>query len=225
MKLSIVSPWSGSTAHLWADFAAVAYGDAELIVVDDASDETTAKLLRESAPNVYRNDVAVGFAAACNQGYEYSTGDAICFLNSDVLLNETGVPLYIPLKDIDAHLNDRIVGASIVEQHVYAARIPYVEGWCICSTRSTWEKLITPGNKGPWDAVAYPTPYWEDVDLSFRANQLDIKISFLPFWTEHIYHKGGQTMGPSIKWAESYEKNRATLAARVRAELVEQGLL
>jgi GT2 family glycosyltransferase len=59
--------------------------DFELIVVDNASSDGTAQLIRTSFPEVrlIANSANVGFARACNQGMTGARGRHILLLNSD----------------------------------------------------------------------------------------------------------------------------------------------
>src|SRR5215468_10634040 len=85
--ISIISPWSGNTGpDLLPDYAAAVQG-AQVVIVDNASEDETAQALRdvEKAGGIYiRNETNIGFAAGNNQGYAKATGDIIIFLNSDI---------------------------------------------------------------------------------------------------------------------------------------------
>lgn len=70
------------------------------------------------------------------------------------------------------------------------------------------------GSPGPWDACAFPCPYWEDNDLCLRAMQLGIPL-IQTAWP--IQHKGGQTAGPIIRHGESFARNEYTFTQRVLA--------
>jgi GT2 family glycosyltransferase len=60
----------------------------EVIVVDNGSDDGSAKMLAERTDVILiRNDRNLGFAAAVNQAYSRSTGEFVLLLNSDVVLN------------------------------------------------------------------------------------------------------------------------------------------
>lgn len=212
-RLSIITGFAGSTAHLLPDFRVAVRASDEVVIVDDGSDEVTAAELRAASAKepgwrYVRNETSVGFSAANNQGYTLSTGDVVLFLNSDV----KGPPGWsvAVLRDV---LQAELVGPSVQHQFVYGMRLPYVEGWCVAATRKTWERIRLTGSDGPWDARAYPGPYWEDNDLSFRALRAGVDLRRVE-WA--IYHKGGQTFGPLLKYGASFEENRATFAARVR---------
>ena len=65
-------------------------GDLEVIVVDNASYDGTARALEEEFPGVtvIRNDHNLGFAAAVNQGVRASSGAQILSLNPDTIIEE-----------------------------------------------------------------------------------------------------------------------------------------
>jgi len=65
----------------------------KLIIVDDASDEITAKYLRKftqanSWATLVRNNKAVGYSKAANLGLKKSTGDLVILLNSDTIVTK-----------------------------------------------------------------------------------------------------------------------------------------
>ncbi len=214
MPISIVTPFLNGL-DLLADFEQATIG-AELILIDNGSDPATADALASLPPErgkVIRNESNIGFAAANNQGYAHTTGDIIIFLNSDV----AGDPSW--LKYVADDVKDgALYGPSVNRQLVYGIWLPYVEGWCIAATRATWDRLlyfneIAYYEDGPWDCVAYPGPYWEDDDLCFRAMEQNMSLVQTQ-WP--IQHKGGRSAGPLVKHGDTFERNRATFAARVK---------
>lgn len=206
--ISIITPFHNGL-DLLPDYEQATLG-AELIIVDNASDAPTAEALR-SLPSergtVIRNETNRGFAAANNQGYAQAHGDIIVFLNSDI----AGDPAWLTLVADDVK-DGALYGPALGQQLVYGRWLPYLEGWCIAATRATWERLGALWH-GPWDALAYPGPYWEDNDLCFRAAQQGIALH-QTHWP--IQHKGGRTAGALVNHAETFEANRATFAARVK---------
>lgn len=139
MTISIVTPWAGNTGlSLLPDYIAATLG-AELILIDNGSDQETADALRELPPDrgvLIRNETNLGFAAANNQGYARATGDIIVFLNSDI----TGDPAWLQLVADDVQ-DGALYGPSVNQQLVYGLWLPYVEGWCVAATRATWDRL------------------------------------------------------------------------------------
>jgi len=62
------------------------YRDRELIVVDNASSDTSVELVAPHATRVIRNDANRGFSAAVNQGLAAATGEFLLLLNPDCYL-------------------------------------------------------------------------------------------------------------------------------------------
>lgn len=216
--ISIVTPFSGETGHLLADFyQAVAHAD-QVITVDNACPHATATALVEMTTHLngeyIRNEQNRGFAAANNQGYALTTSDIIIFLNSDVA--PAGPWLEQVVKDVH---DGALYGPSLAFQLVAGRHIPYLEGWCIAATRETWSRIYQPQTRapsGPWDAECYPGPYWEDNDLCLAALQRGVSL-IQTAWP--IHHKGGQTAGPVIRHAESFARNERTFTERVLSAL------
>jgi glycosyltransferase involved in cell wall biosynthesis len=213
MKISIITTWMNGAADLLPDFARATEG-AEVVIVDNGSQETDAAALKafcKAQGGVYiRNEHNAGFAAANNQGYAAATGDVIVFLNSDI----AGEPAW--LWGVAADVKDgALYGPALQQQLVHGDLWPYLEGWCVAATRATWERVwasCDTVDSGPWDAAAYPGPYWEDNDLCLRATEAGVSL-VQTAWP--VQHKGGRTAGPLLRHGESFEANRATFARRV----------
>lgn len=218
-SLSIIIPFSGSTAHLITDLSTAVQGADEVIIIDNASDDQTATALREVEQypgGVYiRNETNTGFAAANNQGYARATGDIVMFLNSDVI----GAPGWLGVVKHDVKAG-ALYGPSLQQQLIAGRWLPYLEGWCIVATHETWLLLADniEGNQVPcvWDACCYPGPYWEDNDLCLRAVQAGIPL-IQTRWAQDrmLAHKGGQTTGPVLHHGASFAANERTFTERV----------
>lgn len=235
MTISIITPWVNGVETLLADYAAATEG-AEIVTVDNASDPADADALRaftEPRGAYLRNDTNAGFAAGNNQGVAAATGDIVVFLNSDI----AGDPAW--LRAVAAEVRDgALYGPSLGQQLVAGVFLPYLEGWCVAATWATWERLTSAQNQarteavqkfsrgkrgvgyvmapdplpGPWDAGAYPGPYWEDNDLCLRALQAGIAL-VQTAWP--LQHKGGRTAGALAKHAASFAANERTYTERV----------
>jgi len=91
-------------------FTKTIYPNYEIVVVDNASTDSTPEYLQEVAaahPNVrlVLNDENRGFSAGNNQGVSISSGEYICFLNNDVIVTPGW------LSGLVSHLNDPSIGA------------------------------------------------------------------------------------------------------------------
>ena len=229
-SLSIITPWYGpNSLALMGDYFQAVQG-CQVITVDNASEHTIATQLvamtNELGGEYIRNETNQGFAAANNQGFARATGDVVIFLNSDI----AAPPNWLAAVAADVR-GGALYGPSLQHQLVWGMWLPYIEGWCIAATRATWDglRVITGGKStlhsgepgvaygftlGVWDQLHYSTPYWEDNDLCLRAHQADIALIHTA-WP--IQHKGGQSTGALIRHGQSFERNRATFAARVKA--------
>src|SRR5688500_13654870 len=60
----------------------------EVIVVDNASADGSAEMVRRSYPEVslLESKTNLGFGAGCNRGYELSSGKFVLLLNPDTLV-------------------------------------------------------------------------------------------------------------------------------------------
>ena len=72
-------------------FKAITKLDAEVIVVDNASSDTSCDMVRQRFPKavLIANKDNVGFATANNQGVAVSQGEYVCILNPDTVVGET----------------------------------------------------------------------------------------------------------------------------------------
>ena len=84
-SLSIVMPAkneSAAIAKVVSDARGV-FPDAEILVVDDGSDDDTAQLAEEAGATVIRHPVSLGNGAAIKSGARVAGGELIAFMDSD----------------------------------------------------------------------------------------------------------------------------------------------
>jgi glycosyltransferase involved in cell wall biosynthesis len=143
MRISIVTPWAGSTASgpnsLLPDYANACQHADEIVTVNNACDHTTSTMLaqfHEQGGTLLVNAENAGFAAGNNQGYARATGDVIIFLNSDIAAD----PRWLECVRADVK-EGSLYGPSLQHQLVAGRWLPYIEGWCIAATRGTWERI------------------------------------------------------------------------------------
>ena len=178
----------------------------EIIIIDNGSSDNTEKELKNNTNIVYRrNDVNLGFAKACNQGYQISSAPNVLFLNNDIRVKsdyETWTQDIIKFSpyglvgptmgQLDSKLN------FVQEANKFLPGKSYMSGWCLGASKEIWNKLEI---KRPDSFTANDFPpqifseefgiaYFEDTDLSFRARELEVpfKIIDIP-----VVHFGKQT--------------------------------
>lgn len=80
---------------------------SEVLIVDNASsdssiEQSARQFADEPRVKFVRNNVNLGFAAACNIGFTHAKGDSLLFLNPDCRLDEAAVPELLRALQADA---------------------------------------------------------------------------------------------------------------------------
>lgn len=89
----------------------------EIIIVDNASSDSSLLLLEKSFPektciHIIRNKKNLGFATACNIGAAYSSSKYLLFLNPDCLLSSEAISNLIGALESDAEIG--MVGGVLI---------------------------------------------------------------------------------------------------------------
>lgn len=95
-----------------------------VVIVDNASTDLSLENITElNLPlNIIRNDINLGFAAACNQGAQKSKADYLLFLNPDTILNDNSLtaPVCFMQKSENTHVG--ITGIQLVDEKNLVSR-------------------------------------------------------------------------------------------------------
>ncbi|MCL4338797.1 glycosyltransferase family 2 protein [Patescibacteria group bacterium] len=178
---------------------------AEIIVVDDASEDDSVAMLRKNFPhiNVLQSETNRGFSTAVNKGVMAAKGELVLLLNSDVYPETDFLEYLLP------HFVDNKVFAvgclqkSEEEKNRTVQRGrgigEFKNGFLIHSKGKPDKKntLWVSGGAGIfrkdlWNDLGglreiYDPFYWEDIDLSYRALKAGYKVAFEPKST--VWHK------------------------------------
>ncbi|NWL76810.1 dTDP-Rha--alpha-D-GlcNAc-pyrophosphate polyprenol alpha-3-L-rhamnosyltransferase [Pseudomonas taiwanensis] len=95
-EVSIVIVNYNSGTYLSRCLTSCAAQSAEVIIVDNASTDSSLALAQSTAPDgielkIIRNDTNVGFSRACNQGVALARGNYLLFLNPDCVIEKHAV--------------------------------------------------------------------------------------------------------------------------------------
>lgn len=197
------------------------FTDYEIIIVDNASTDTSVTFLEENYPDVLlvRNATNRGFAGGCNDGAEIASGEYLFFLNNDTVLSSS----------FFSHLEHAI--QKYPDYGMYAPKMIYPDGRInstgifISLSGAVWDRGLkeqdTYGTSdevfGPCGGAAVYTRevffqagrfdedffiFMEDADLAFRTHLLGWKCRFIPE-ASVIHHHGG-TVGVGSDFSVYY---------------------
>lgn len=187
-----------------------------VIVVDNGSEDQTKKLNSVPGREVIHNEVNLGFAKACNIGYSRAVElgyENVMFLNNDIKVVERHESWTNPL--IGRARGGEIVGPTVgvLDENLNfvceAIKWPtkgygYLSGWNITASVKVWSHLIPDGEVGPFSTNFFA--YFEDTDLSFRANVMGLRQSIVPVPVKHY----GRVTGKKVGLSNLYNQSRKT---------------
>lgn len=192
-------------------------GKVEIIIPDDPSTDNSSSVIKKFIENIKEKNITghtignhdvsqAGFSGNVNRGVKISTGDILILFNSDVYPHTNFLePLLTHFDDPDVFAvgcldESREKGEIVLRgrglgswqrgfMHHKAGSADkkntlWVSGGSGAFRKSIWDKL-----KG-FDPV-YDPFYWEDIDLSYRAQKSGYKIAFEPeSRVTHEHEKG-----------------------------------
>ncbi len=134
----IIVSWNASSVigNCLASLRAQTWQDFGVTVVDNASSDGTAELVRRDLPGttVLRNPQNVGFARANNQGIALSHGEYVLTLNPDVELGPTCLQQLV--KFADAHPQGGAFGGKLLKRSAADATPAIIDSTGLRVTRS-----------------------------------------------------------------------------------------
>ena len=190
--------------------------DYEIIVVDNASSDSSCEFIRSTYPEVLliRVEKNLGFAGGCNLGISRSSGEYIVLLNNDTVVDANWLKELVAVADSDGDV--AIVGSKLLFkedpgriQNAMSFITTRGDGGDVGSGQldegqydSTREAMAACGASmlirralieaiGALDEDFFA--YYEDVDLCYRARLYGRKIVFAP--RSVVYHIHSATSG------------------------------
>ncbi len=192
MKISIVIPCWNSKKQLEDNIPFVLSDRPdEIIVVDDASEDSSVHFLKEKYPQIkiIQNQYNKNFAFTVNRGVSQAKHELICILNADVRPHKNYLKNAIKyFKDQNVFgvtLHELGNGPSISDfrrgfigykkgkEKAMLGKSFWLSGGSCIVRKNIWEKL------NGFDAQLFPF-YWEDLDISYRAAKRGFELLWIP---------------------------------------------
>ncbi len=216
---AIIPAFNGVTRYLEQAISSIlaqTFLDFELIVVDDASTDDTARLvLRFPQARYFRRAENGGQAAARNDGARLATGQFLAFLDQDDLwessfLEETTVALRAnsdaALVHCDGHqVNERNVPLEYDGAMKHRASITQMlrGGHDVATSGSLFRKAYFDAGGGYDERLTI----WEDIDLAIRLyQQFDFLHLPRPLYCHRLYSHNVSREIPSERALESRKR-------------------
>jgi GT2 family glycosyltransferase len=199
---------------------------AEFIVVDNASSDGSAELIEEKYPQVIllKNDRNFGFAGGVNPGVRYAIeqgAEYVALLNNDAVAEKQWLKHLVAF--LDAHPKAGIAASKMIDaqEHTIDSTGEAYTVWGLPFPRGRGEPGGEQYDDEKWvfgasgGASLYRVKmleeiglfderffaYYEDVDLSFRAQLAGWKVGYVP--DAIVYHQIGATSS-AIKGFTTY---------------------
>ncbi len=216
----------------------------EVIVVDDqSSDETAARLAGIEGLVHLRNEKNLGFVGSCNRGAEQARGRFVVMLNNDTQVIEGWLDAL--LATFERFPDTGLAGARLVypdgslqeaggivfsdgsgwnygrgddperPEYRFVREVDYCSGACIAIPTTLFREL------DGFDP-RYAPAYYEDTDLAFRIRERGLQVRLQPAAT--IVHHEGVTSGTDLaSGTKRFQAvNRKKFLERWRSELERQ---
>ena len=216
--------------------AAGVQGDAEVLVVDDGSDDGSQDLVRDQFPGVRLLPLSShqGFIAAVNHGVDSAGGGVVVLLNTDVVVQQDFLAPLVDALDEDTFAvsarslteEDKNEGLSLAffdqgdlvvsqpgidapdRRHLRRCTNFHASGGFSAFDRAKFLQL------GGLDPVYHPF-YWEDVDLCFRAWKQGWRCIYQPeSVVHHLSHGTISCYFSDDEVQKIYEGNKHTFIVK-----------
>ncbi len=217
-------PWSRVSAVIVTHHSAAVIGacldgiggNAELVVIDNASDDETLNIVRERSPgaHIHTNTVGVGYGAGANQGLAKVSREFALLANPDSVFDDAAIAALLAAADAypdAALLAPRILDkdgrdepahdVELFRRRNYPQRAdePVPDGPCCAPYLSGAVVLLRMSvlaRTGPFDEAIFL--YYEDDDFCLRLRTEGFSAVLVPGAVVH--HVGGGSVRPSAHY-------------------------
>ena len=210
-SISLVIPAYNEQRHLKACLEAIKIQTQmplEVIVVDNNSTDTTAKIARQYDFVTVVSELKQGIVYARDTGFNSARGEVIGRIDADTILPSDWVEYISRFYSDEAHKNMAWTGGC----YFYNVRLPHFAGWLLGQIAYRWNRVLMGHYILFGSNMAIPNLLWrsikgqtckrldvhEDLDLSIHLHRSGYKIT---------YHEGLK-VGLSMKRVRS---NRSQL--------------
>lgn len=186
-----------------------------LYIWDNNSDKETKQYLETLDANLIRSNENLGFILPNNFLASLSKSNYIILLNSDTVVYpnwDLSMLGYLQQNEdtwlvgnLGGILDENGMGVKVK----YGSDIDFVQGWCMCFSRQTYDQF------GLFDDKNLEFAFAEDADFSLRLKKEGGKIYAL--YTDYVYHYGNVTIKSirkEINNLPSFNKNHKYIAER-----------
>lgn len=215
LKTSVVIPnWQGKDLLEKNLPHVLAIGADEVIVIENGSTDGSLELLKSKFPNVkvIVNKTNEGFAKAVNKGVLEAKGEIIFLLNTDVIPDKNII------KNIFPHFKNPEIFAVSFNEGKWSWARGFLKNGLIehspgVKTNSSHISFWASGGSAAFDRkkwialrgfnLIYEPFYWEDLDLSYRAQKMGWSVIWEPRAT--VQHKHEETVNKHSMGAKKHQ--------------------
>ena len=149
------------------------YPKLELLVIDGGSTDNSVKILEQYASHLsyWHSREDRGQADAINQGINMSSGDIVCWLNSD--------DMYLPGTLLD--VGRRFAGRTDICRLVYGATVELEHGAKTLYCQPVVSEAFDSFKLTYWDFIIQPSTFWTR-KLWLETKDINVRYNFVLDW-------------------------------------------
>ena len=159
--ITIITPWLNSPELIPTYIASVK--GADVIIIDNGSDELTRRKLADIDATVIRNETNIGYSKANNQGLKQAKDGIVVFLNNDIEARGDWLEIVADFQP------GALYGTQAETRIVDGIPVRFLAGWCLCGHKSDFDRI------GGWSEI-WEGMYWEDNELCWRAEMAGLEL-------------------------------------------------